>query len=289
MDGFDSVVYNILGSDGLFDLDFYKLSFMKNMKEQIGEKKTHVDRVYGKYPVWYSLVTDEGSSTDLLDSYFDNFDFVEEDPLSPEECDFLLREMYSDYEIPDEKLRILIEHGVVSSGKKTVYGEPDPDYTIEYSELLNCDCTDKNAPNALYYAIVGKYPVSTLKLLHEEAKVPYDVDCKGVPFIVHAMNAGCSDDVIRYLADIAEWDFHDFEFEESEKNNYVFGVDFDKPNYSSIHFYGGKDGFGHDIDYYVDKYEKWDVWESLVDEWASAIVDDALEAYDEALKPHFGE
>ena len=182
MDGFDSVVYNILGDDGLYDLELYKLSFMSNLKEINKGKKIHVDRVYGKYSVWYSLATDEHASAEILEYYFDNWDFVEEDPLTPEECDFLLREMYSDYEISDEKLRVLIDHGVVSSGKRTEYGEPDEDYKdVRYATLFNCDCTDRNAPNALYYAIVGKYPVSTLKMLHEDAKVPYDVDCRGVP------------------------------------------------------------------------------------------------------------
>lgn len=284
MDGFDSVVYNILGEEGLLGLDFYKFSFMNTMKELIEGDTVHVDRVDGKYPVWYSLVTDEYSSAELLQYYFDNCKYVEEDPLTPEECDFLLREMYSDYEIPNEKLRILIDHGVVSSGKKTEYGEPDPEYTVEYSGFLNCDCTDKNAPNALYYAIVGKYPVSTLKMLHEEANVPYDVDCKGVPFIVHAMEEGCSDDVIRYLAEIADWDFSDFSFEDSDNPNSLFGVDVKKPDYSSIHFAGGKDGFGQDINDYIDKYEKWDVWEDLVDEWADAYVDAAMEAYEEGRK-----
>lgn len=287
MEGFDSVVFNVLGDEGLEGLDYYKFSFINNMENLTDGERVNVDRVDGKYPVWYGLVTDEHSSAELLEYWFDHSVFVEEEPLTPEECDFLLREMYSDYEIPDEKLRILIDHGLVSSGKKTVYGEPDPEYTVEYSGLLNCDCTDKNAPNAMYYAIVGKYPVSTLKMLHEEARVPYDVDCMDVPFIVHAMEAGCSDDVIRYLAEIAEWDFSDFGFEESEEPNSVFGVDFNKPDYSSIHFHGGIDGFGHDINYYIDKYEKWDIWESLVDEWASSYVDDAMQAYDEALKPHF--
>lgn len=285
MDGFDSVVYNILGDDGLADFDFYKFSFMNNMREFIDGEKIHVDRVYGKYPVWYSLVTDEHSSAELLEYYFDNCDFVEEDPLTPEECDFLLREMYSDYEIPDEKLRILIDHGVISSGKKTEYGDPDPDYSdVEYAGLYNCDCTDRNAPNALYYAIEGKCPVSTLKMLHEEANVPYDVDSRGVPFIVHAMVARCSDDVIRYLAEIADWDFSHFSFEDSDTPNSVFGVDFRKPDYSSIHFADGKDGFGKDINDYVDEYKKRDVWESLVDEWASSYADTVMEAYEEGRK-----
>ena len=285
MDGFDSVVYNIMGENGLLGLDFYKFAFMDKMKEITDGEKNHVDRVDGKYPVWYSLVTDEYSSAELLQYYFDNCTFIEEDPLTPEECDFLLREMYSDYEIPDEKLRILIDHGMKSSGKKTEYGEPDSGYSEpEYALLFNCDCTDRNAPNALYYAIVSKYPVSTLKMLHEEADVPYDVDSRGVPFIVHAMDAGCSDDVIRYLAEIADWDFDDFSFEESDNPNSLFGVDYRKPDYSSIHFEGGKDGFGQDINDYIEKYEKWDIWESLVDEWAEAAADVAMEAYEEGRK-----
>ena len=106
------------------------------------------------------------------------------------------------------------------------------------------------------------------------------------PFIVHAMNVGCSDEVIRYLAEIADWDFSRFTFEESDDPHSIFGVDLNKPDYSSIHFDGGKDGFGNDIGDYLDEYGRRDVWESLVDEWASDYVDEAMAAYDEVRKPN---
>lgn len=284
MDGFDSVVFNVFGEEGLEELDYYKILFLSNMAKLFDDEKVHVDRVDGKSPVWYGLATDEHSSPELLKYWFEHSDFVEEDPLTPQECDFLLREMFSEYEISDEKLRILIDHGFVSSGKKTVY-EPDPDYDDEDMIILNnLDCNDENAPNALFYAIINDYPVSVLKLLHEKANVPYDVDSMGVPFIVHAMENKCSDAVIRYLSEIAEWS--ELVFEGKDDSSGPFGVDLSKPDYSSINFATGNDRFGNDIGYYVSKYEKRDLWKSIVDEWADDYASIAMEDYDAVRKPY---
>ncbi len=280
MGGFDSLVFNLIGDDGLRIFDQFKMEFLDATRKGFCKEKIHVGRIAEKYPVWYSLVTDEHSSAELLEYYFEHSDFVDEKPLTPEECDYLLREIFSDYKISDEKLHILVNHGVVSSGLKKVYTDPNPDYKdIEDSWHINCDCSDRNAPNAMYYAIFWKYPVSTLKILHEEAKVPYDVDCMGVPFIVHAMENDCSDEVFRYLADIAPWDFDGFSFEDSEDG--IFGVDLTKPNYLSVDFKGIQDGFGHDINYYIEKYDRYVIWKKVVDEWASAAAEVENEAYAE--------
>ena len=48
------------------------------------------------------------------------------------------------------------------------------------------------------------------------------------------------------------------------------------------------DESGHNIVFYFEKYERDDLWESMVADWEADLIAAAMEDYDAARKPYYG-